>query len=196
MVCACSGLISDKGTIEEAVTSIRRNGVGLKGTSIEYGFVWIFTLGSVGVLRTRLDEVDQHSLNVYLRFVPVLVVAVLYEPGDVSKWHGRVQLHLFANVVYCKSLPGVNSRHQDVDIVVIRENTEGEYSGLEHEGVPGMCTQQAVCSRLVTYIYAGVVESLKIVTRDKSQRIAKYAFDYATRHQRKKVTAIHKANIM
>lgn len=52
--------------------------------------------------------------------------------------HGRVQLDLFANVVYCKSLPGVNGRHQDVDIVVIRENTEGEYSGLEHEGVPGM----------------------------------------------------------
>lgn len=89
------------------------------------------------------------------------------------------------------------NRHQDIDIVVIRENTEGEYSGLEHEGVPGR-------TRLVTVIMingapsflAGIVESLKIVTRDKSQRIAKYAFDYATRHQRKTVTAIHKANIM
>ena len=49
----------------------------------------------------------------------------------------RVQLDLFANVVTCKSVPGVNTRHKDVDIVVIRENTEGEYSGLEHEGVPG-----------------------------------------------------------
>lgn len=107
-------------------------------------------------MRTKLDEVDQLSLNVYL----------------------RVELDLFANVVYCKSIPGVKSRHQDIDIVVIRENTEGEYSGLEHEGVPG------------------VVESLKIVTRNKSQHIAKYAFDYATRHQRKTVTAIHKANIM
>ena len=70
------------------------------------------------------------------------------------------------------------SRHKDVDIVVIRENTEGEYSGLEHESVPG------------------VVEGLKIITREKSRAIAKYAFDYATRHGRKKVTAIHKANIM
>ena len=62
--------------------------------------------------------------------------------------------------------------------MVIRENTEGEYSGLEHEGVPG------------------IVESLKIITREKSQCIAKYAFDYATRHKRRRVTAIHKANIM
>ena len=74
--------------------------------------------------------------------------------------------------------PSPPPRHKDVDIVVIRENTEGEYSGLEHEGVPG------------------VVESLKIITREKSQRIAKYAFDYATRNKRKRVTAIHKANIM
>ena len=70
------------------------------------------------------------------------------------------------------------SRHKEVDIVVIRENTEGEYSGLEHESVPG------------------VVEGLKIITSEKSRGIAKYAFDYATRHGRKKVTAIHKANIM
>ncbi len=49
----------------------------------------------------------------------------------------RVELDLFANVVHCKSIPGVETRHKDVDIVVIRENTEGEYSGLEHEGVPG-----------------------------------------------------------
>jgi len=90
----------------------------------------------------------------------------------------RVELDLFANVVLCKSIPGVKTRHKDVDIVVIRENTEGEYSGLEHEGVPG------------------IVESLKIITREKSQRIAKYAFDYATRHKRRRVTAIHKANIM
>ncbi len=50
----------------------------------------------------------------------------------------RKQLNLFANVVLCKSLPGVKTRHEAIDIVVIRENTEGEYSGLEHEGVPGM----------------------------------------------------------
>merc|ERR1719197_2074164 len=65
-----------------------------------------------------------------------------------------------------------------MDFVVIREQTEGEYSALEHESVPG------------------VVECLKVVTADKSRRIAKFAFDYATKHGRKKVTAVHKANIM
>ena len=77
-----------------------------------------------------------------------------------------------------KSLPGVKSRHKDMDFVVIREMTEGEYSALEHESVPG------------------VVECLKVVTAEKSRRIAKFAFDYATKHGRKKVTAVHKANIM
>ena len=65
-----------------------------------------------------------------------------------------------------------------MDFVVIREMTEGEYSALEHESVPG------------------VVECLKVVTAEKSRRIAKFAFDYATKHGRKKVTAVHKANIM
>ncbi len=77
-----------------------------------------------------------------------------------------------------RTLPGVASRHKNVDMVVIREQTEGEYSALEHESVPG------------------VVECLKVVTAEKSRRIAKFAFDYATRHGRKKVTAVHKANIM
>lgn len=122
----------------------------------------------------------------------------------------RVQLELFANVVYCQSIPGVKTRHENVDIVVIRENTEGEYSGLEHEGVPGKihCNLMVACIDPLIYVHmyppppsctcphTGIVESLKIVTREKSQRIAKYAFDYATRHQRKRVTAIHKANIM
>uniref|UniRef100_UPI00358ED74F isocitrate dehydrogenase [NAD] subunit beta, mitochondrial isoform X2 n=1 Tax=Myxine glutinosa TaxID=7769 RepID=UPI00358ED74F len=90
----------------------------------------------------------------------------------------RRQMDLFANVVRCKSLLGCATRHPDLDLVVIREQTEGEYSSLEHESV------------------SGVVECLKIVTRKKSQRIAKFAFDYATRHGRHAVTAVHKANIM
>merc|ERR1719466_65677 len=90
----------------------------------------------------------------------------------------RKQLDLYANVVKVKSLPGVKSRHQNIDIVIIREQTEGEYSAIEHESVKG------------------VVECLKVVTADKSYRIAKFAFDYATKHGRKKVTAVHKANIM
>ncbi|XP_018441657.1 isocitrate dehydrogenase [NAD] regulatory subunit 2, mitochondrial isoform X2 [Raphanus sativus] len=86
----------------------------------------------------------------------------------------RKELDLFASLVNCFNLPGLASRHENVDIVVIRENTEGEYAGLEHEVVPG------------------VVESLKFC----SERIAKYAFEYAYLNNRKKVTAVHKANIM
>jgi isocitrate dehydrogenase (NAD+) len=72
----------------------------------------------------------------------------------------------------------VRSRYDNVDIIVVRENTEGEYSGLEHEVVPG------------------VVESLKVITRKASDRIARYAFELARAQKRKKVTAVHKANIM
>ncbi|XP_071960153.1 LOW QUALITY PROTEIN: isocitrate dehydrogenase [NAD] subunit gamma, mitochondrial-like [Antedon mediterranea] len=90
----------------------------------------------------------------------------------------RKNLDLFANIVHCKSYPGINTRHNAIDIVIIRENTEGEYSSLEHENV------------------SGVVESLKIITRAKSRRIAEYAFDFARKNGRKKVTAVHKANIM
>ncbi|KYN20367.1 PREDICTED: isocitrate dehydrogenase [NAD] subunit beta, mitochondrial [Trachymyrmex cornetzi] len=90
----------------------------------------------------------------------------------------RKSLDLYSNVVHVKSLPGVRSRHQNVDCVIIREQTEGEYSALEHESVKG------------------VVECLKIVTATKSQRIAKFAFDYAVKNNRKKVTCVHKANIM
>ncbi|XP_017769543.1 PREDICTED: isocitrate dehydrogenase [NAD] subunit beta, mitochondrial isoform X2 [Nicrophorus vespilloides] len=90
----------------------------------------------------------------------------------------RTSLDLYANVVHVKSLPGVKTRHENIDCVIIREQTEGEYSALEHESV------------------TGVVECLKIVTAKKSERIAKFAFDYATKNNRKKVTAVHKANIM
>ncbi|KAF8377710.1 hypothetical protein HHK36_031094 [Tetracentron sinense] len=90
----------------------------------------------------------------------------------------RKELDLYASLVNCFNLPGLPTRHENVDIVVIRENTEGEYSGLEHEVVPG------------------VVESLKVITKFCSERIAKYAFEYAYLNNRKKVTAVHKANIM
>ncbi|KAJ6808604.1 putative isocitrate dehydrogenase [NAD] regulatory subunit 1, mitochondrial isoform X1 [Iris pallida] len=90
----------------------------------------------------------------------------------------RKELDLYASLVNCFNLEGLETRHENVDIVVIRENTEGEYSGLEHEVVPG------------------VVESLKVITKFCSERIAKYAFEYAYLNNRKKVTAVHKANIM
>ncbi|NP_001312682.1 isocitrate dehydrogenase [NAD] regulatory subunit 1, mitochondrial-like precursor [Nicotiana tabacum] len=90
----------------------------------------------------------------------------------------RKELDLSASIVHCFTFPGLPTRHEDVDIVVIRENTEGEYAGLEHEVVPG------------------VVESLKVITKYCSERIAKFAFEYADVNKRKKVTAVHKANIM
>ncbi|XYA00518.1 isocitrate dehydrogenase (NAD(+)) idh1 [Meyerozyma guilliermondii] len=132
-----SGL--DKGTgVAEAVESLKRNKVGLKGI--------LFTpTGSSG-----------KSLNVAL----------------------RKELDIFASLVLIKNIPGVKSRLQGIDFALVRENTEGEYSGLEHQSYPG------------------VVESMKIMTRFKSERIAKFAFDFAKKNNRKLVTAIHKANIM
>ncbi len=90
----------------------------------------------------------------------------------------RQRLRLYANFRPISNLPGVKTRFGEVDLIVIRENTEDLYAGLEHVVVPG------------------VVESLKIITADASTRIAKFAFDYARRKRRKRVTAVHKANIM
>ena len=90
----------------------------------------------------------------------------------------RKELDLFANLRPVKSLAGVKSRYENVDLIVVRENTEDLYSGLEHEVVPG------------------VVESLKIITDRASRRIARFACEHAMREGRKKITAIHKANIM
>ena len=90
----------------------------------------------------------------------------------------RKTLDLYANLRPVKNLPGVKSRFDDVNVVLVRENTEDLYSGLEHEVVPG------------------VVESLKIITERASTRIAHFAFRYAKNNGRKKIHAIHKANIM
>jgi isocitrate dehydrogenase (NAD+) len=90
----------------------------------------------------------------------------------------RQQLDLFANYRPARSLPGVKTRYQDVDLIIVRENTEGLYSGLEHMVVPG------------------VVESLRVITLKASQRIARFAFEMAQRQSRRRVTCVHKANIL
>jgi isocitrate dehydrogenase (NAD+) len=90
----------------------------------------------------------------------------------------RKALDLYANLRPVRNLEGVDSRFQNVDMIIVRENTEDLYSGLEHEVVPG------------------VVESLKIITEKASTRIARFAFEHARANGRKRVTAIHKANIM
>ena len=90
----------------------------------------------------------------------------------------RRALDLYANVRPVKALPNVECRYPELDLVIVRENTEGLYSGLEHVVVPG------------------VVESLKVITEMASTRIARYAFEFARSNGRRKVTAVHKANIM
>src|SRR5450631_3540008 len=90
----------------------------------------------------------------------------------------RKNFDLFANFRPIKNLPGLETKWPGVDLIIVRENTEGEYVGLEHEVVPG------------------VVESLKIVTEKASTRISKFAFEYARKFKRRKIHAIHKANIM
>jgi isocitrate dehydrogenase (NAD+) len=90
----------------------------------------------------------------------------------------RKTLDLYANLRPVYSMPNIKTRYEDIDLIVVRENTESLYAGLEHEVVPG------------------VVESLKIITEKASTRIAKFAFEYARTHGRKRVTAVHKANIM
>mmetsp|Transcript_25266 Transcript_25266/g.43627 ORF Transcript_25266/g.43627 Transcript_25266/m.43627 type:complete len:384 (+) Transcript_25266:27-1178(+) len=113
-------------------------------------------VGLKGTLSTPIGPKGGRSLNVAL----------------------RKELDLFAHVVHCFSIPGIPTRHGEMDFTVIRENTEGEYSGMEHE------------------VQHGVVESLKVITRQNSLRIAEYAFEYAYLNNRKRVTAVHKANIM
>jgi isocitrate dehydrogenase (NAD+) len=90
----------------------------------------------------------------------------------------RQTFNLYANLRPIKNLPGVKARYENIDLVVVRENTEGLYSGIEHEVVPG------------------VVESLKIMTEQACTRIANFAFGFARRNGRKKIAAVHKANIM
>lgn len=100
--------------------------------------------------------------------------------GDLQNLNQKFRnaLDLYAHKINVKFLSGVNSKHKDLDFVIIREQTEGEYAALEHESIKG------------------VVECLKVVTAEKSRRITKFAFDYATKHGRSKVTCVHKANIM
>lgn len=109
-----------------------------------------------GPLATRVGRLGFRSVNVAL----------------------RKTFDLYANLRPIRNLPGVKSAFEGVDLVVVRENTEDVYAGIEHQIAPG------------------VVESIKVITAKASRRIAKFAFEYAQRQGRRKVTAIHKANIM
>ncbi len=90
----------------------------------------------------------------------------------------RQALELYANVRPARTMPGVESRYESVDLIIVRENTEDLYAGIEHR------------------VGADAAESIKVITRAASQRVARFAFEYAVRNARRKVTAVHKANIM
>ncbi|KAI6191775.1 Isocitrate dehydrogenase [NAD] subunit, mitochondrial [Aphelenchoides bicaudatus] len=171
------------------ITLIPGDGVGVElgllfARCIPIEFEEVF-LSEVHYTRSAsIDDVIAHikqNNNVALK--GVIQESMRYESGAEQEAGLNTQLRrrldLFASVVHIKTMQGLKTRHgQKLDFIVIREQTEGEYSALEHESVPG------------------VVECLKITTREKCERIAKYAFDFATKHNRKRVTCVHKANIM
>ncbi|KAH1005796.1 probable isocitrate dehydrogenase [NAD] subunit alpha, mitochondrial isoform X1 [Dendroctonus ponderosae] len=129
--------------------------------------------GKFGIPQAAIDSVNRNKIG---------LKGPLMTP--VGKGHRslnlalRKEFNLYANVRPCRSLEGYKTLYDDVDVVTIRENTEGEYSGIEHE------------------IVDGVVQSIKLITEDASRRVAEFAFQYAKENKRKKVTAVHKANIM
>jgi len=172
-----------------AITLIPGDGIGpevvaaavrvLTATGLEFewhtevaGATAIGTEGSALPARV-LDSIRKHKLA--LKGPTETPVGTGHRSVNVEL---RKTLDLYANLRPVRTLPGVKSRYEGVDLIVVRENTEDLYSGLEHIVVPG------------------VVESIKIITEKASTRIARFAFDHARKKGRKRVTAVHKANIM
>ncbi len=120
-----------------------------------------------------MDSVERNK--VALKGLIDIPIGAPYEPPAVAL---RKSFDLYANLRPCKMFPGIESRYDEVDIIVVRENTQGEYSGIEHNVSPD------------------IVEMIKVVTEYASKRIAKFTFQFAKENGRKKVTTAHKANIM
>jgi isocitrate dehydrogenase (NAD+) len=157
---------------EAVVRILRASGVSIEWDSHPAGVVAFQRTGQALPVEL-IDSIRRHKV-------------ALKGPVTTPIGHGftsvnvglRKALDLYANLRPVWNLPGVSARFQDVDLIIVRENTEDLYAGLEHEVVPG------------------VVESLKIITERASTRIAQFAFGHARKHGRRKVTSIHKANIM
>lgn len=159
------------------VTGAAISVLGAVGVDIEWES---FIIGAEALTKCG-DALPENIINSIRRSKIALKGPVITPIGNgfvSSNVRLRKELDLYANLRPVKSLRGVRTRHENVDLVIVRENTEDLYAGLEHEVVPG------------------VIESLKIITDYASRRIARFAFEYARREGRKKVTAIHKANIM
>jgi len=158
--------------VSAAVRVLEATGVVIKWDSQLAGAMAIATEGTPLPQKT-LDSIRKNGLA--LKGPTTTPVGSGHASINVAL---RKTLDLYANVRPIKTLPGVKSRYDHVDLVIIRENTEDLYSGLEHVVVPG------------------VVESIKVITEKASTRIAKFAFNYARANGRKRITAVHKANIM
>jgi isocitrate dehydrogenase (NAD+) len=142
---------------------------------------WETHLAGAAALKKHGTTLPKHLMDSFARNRIALKGPVTTPVGDgfaSVNVELRQSFELYANLRPVKNLPGVKTRYENVDLIVVRENTEGLYSGIEHEVVPG------------------VMESLKIITEKASTRIAEFAFRYARANRRKKVVAIHKANIM
>ena len=123
--------------------------------------------------KNLLEAIDEHK--VALKGPLTTLVGEGFPSANVAL---RKELDLYANLRPVRTVTGVESRYDDINLVIVRENTEDLYSGIEHMIMPG------------------VTQGLKVITSHASSRIARFAFDYAKRRDRKKVTAVHKANIM
>ncbi|MFN4242669.1 MAG: isocitrate/isopropylmalate dehydrogenase family protein [Tepidisphaerales bacterium] len=160
------------------VTEAARRVVEAAGVSIE----WVVLPAGASAVEQGHDNVlPQVTLDAIRHYRVALKGPVTTPVGKGFKSVNvqlRQKLNLYAAVRPVRSLPGVKTRYDGVDMVIIRENTEGLYSGIENEVIPG------------------VVTSLKVATEQACTRIARYAFRYANRRHRKKVTVFHKANIM
>eukprot|EP01104_Vermistella_antarctica_P020254 TRINITY_DN85_c0_g1_i1.p1 TRINITY_DN85_c0_g1~~TRINITY_DN85_c0_g1_i1.p1 ORF type:complete len:384 (-),score=99.42 TRINITY_DN85_c0_g1_i1:150-1268(-) len=161
------------------VTLIPGDGIG---PEIAQSVLGVFQAAEVPIEFERFkgDSIDHTLVSSISRNQVVLKGPFLTSVGGKRSRNAllREALEMHVQVVPIKSIPGINTRHDPVDFVVVRENTEGEYVGIEQEVVPG------------------VVQSLKVVTRAASERTARYAFEYARANKRKNVACIHKANIM
>jgi len=159
------------------VSQAAREVIDATGVPIE----WIECAAGASALESHGDVLPDETLEI-ITSCKVALKAPLTTPIGTGFQSANVRLRkaleLYAAVRPVRSLPGVKTRYDGVDLVVIRENTEGLYSGIENEIVPG------------------VVTSLKVATWKGSDRIAKFAFNYAAIRQRRKVTCFHKANIM
>ena len=152
--------------------AVERNGASLKWVPVTAGLSALDE-GSELIPQRTLDEIARCS--VALKGPCTTPVGEGFTSINVKL---RKTFNLYAAVRPVRSMPGVESRYKDVDLIIIRENTEGLYSGVENEVTPG------------------VVMSMKVASKEACQRIATWAFRFANRRERKKITVLHKANIM